>query len=243
MREPSSRESRESLPPRGDPEVAMSKAKTNASRVAYCERQLENLAAVDIKAQAEAMGLELDGTGKAARARFLGRDYLVSNEGVLDPAKRNVTVDTTSVLAHYMASRGRGEVSAEFVPIGRLTGIATGSGMSPSEQLSKPLGDKFGSDYEAFRKAALALGAEHVGLSQAGAQAYVFGDLPKLPVRVEFFEADDEFDAEIKVLFSSNATNFVMYEVLELAIMCLVVSLLMQAGLISDPEDCQASFI
>ncbi|MDR3153962.1 MAG: DUF3786 domain-containing protein [Deltaproteobacteria bacterium] len=223
----------------------MSKAKTNAARLAYCETQLENLAGIGVKSQAEAMGLALDETGTKAKVRFLGSDCLIGNDGVTDVARRNVTVDATSVLAHYLASKGRGEPSSEFVPIGRLTGIASGAsaGTSPSDQLFKPLGDKFGSDYGAFSKAALALGARHAGLSQAGAQSFVFGDLPKLPVRADFFEADEEFDAEIKILFPSNATAFVMYEVLELYIMCLTVALLMAAGLINDPEDCQASFI
>ncbi|MDR2613658.1 MAG: DUF3786 domain-containing protein [Deltaproteobacteria bacterium] len=224
----------------------MSRTKNSAARIAYCERQLENLARVDIRAQAEAMGLAADEAGKTARARFLGREYLISNEGVRDAEEgRNVPVDTQSVLAHYIASRGRGEASLEFVPIGRLTGLASGAsaGTSPSDQLFKPLADKFGPDYEAFRKAALALGAKHVGLSQAGAQSFVFDGLPKLPVRAEFFEADEEFGAEIKILFSSNATVFVMYEVLELTIMSLVVALLLEAGLISCPDDCQASFI
>jgi hypothetical protein len=222
----------------------MSRAKTGATRAAYCELQLGALAKADIRAQAEAMGLELDSDGRA-RARFLGRDYLIDNSGVKDPAGQDVMVDAVSVLAHYMISRGRGEVSGEFLPIGRLTGIASGAsaGTSPSDQLFKPLADKFGSDYALFRKAALSLGATHVGLSQAGAQSFLFDSLPKLPVKAEFFEADDEFDAEIKVLFSSNATTFVMYEILELTVMCLVVSLLMAAGLVTDPEELQSSFI
>ncbi|MDR1314407.1 MAG: DUF3786 domain-containing protein [Deltaproteobacteria bacterium] len=223
----------------------MSKAKTTEARLAYCGLQLANLEKQDVPAQAAAMGLELDETGKMAKAHFLGRDYLIGNSGVTDPSGQNVTVDTQSVLAHYLSSKGRGDVSQEFVPIGRLTGIASGasSGTSPSDQIFKPLSDKFGADYEAFKKAALELGAKHVGLSQAGAQSFLFDGLPKLPVRAEFFEADEEFDAEIRILFSSNATVFVMYEILELTIMSLVVALLMTAGLIGCPEDCQASFI
>ncbi|MDR1040416.1 MAG: DUF3786 domain-containing protein [Deltaproteobacteria bacterium] len=223
----------------------MSRAKTGAARAAYCEMQLANLAKIDIPAQAEAMGLELDGSGTKAKARFIGRDYLIGNEGVTDPSGAEVSVDTKSVLAHYLASKGRGATSEEFVPIGRLTGVSAGAsaGTSPSDQIFKPLGDKFGPDFEAFKKAALALGAEHRGLSQAGAQSFLFASLPKLPLKAEFFEADDEFDAEIKVLFCANATNFVMYEILELTVMCLVASMLMEAGLISDPAELQSSFI
>ncbi|MDR2198936.1 MAG: DUF3786 domain-containing protein [Deltaproteobacteria bacterium] len=223
----------------------MSKAKTNQARIAYSKTQLEQLAKADIALQAKAMGLRLDQAGTAAEVRFLGRNYLVDRNGVHPTDGKFVTVDTVSVLAHYLCSQGRGELSADYLPIGRLTGIASGasSGGGPSDQLSKPLADKFGSDYEAFKKAALASGLRHAGLSQAGAQSFLLEDLPKVPVKVEFFEADEEFESEIKFLFNASANRFVSYECLELLTMCVVVDMLLRAGLISDPEDCEASFI
>jgi hypothetical protein len=191
------------------------------------------------------MGLVYDEDEKAVKVRFLGRDYLVKNDEIASQDGEFTTVDTKSVLAHYLASKGTGELEEDYLPIGRLTGIASGAsgGKSPSDSLSKPLGDKFGADYEAFKKAALEIGARHIGLSAAGAQSFLIEDLPKLPARLEFFEADEEFDAEIKLLFNSSATRFVSYECLEIFIMTIVVALLLKAGLISDPEDCEASFI
>jgi hypothetical protein len=223
----------------------MSKAKTNKARIAYNAIQMESLKGLDIPAQAKAMGLSLDESGKNAKGRFLGRDYVISNEDVVSLDGGFVTVDAKSVLAHYLSSKGTGELNPDFLPIGRLTGIASGAsaGTSPSDNLSKPLGDKFGSDYEAFKKAAALIGARHEGLSAAGAQSFALEDLPKLPAKLEFFEADEEFDSEIKLLFNSSANRFVSYECLELYIMCVAVAMLLAAGLISDPEDCEASFI
>ncbi|MDR2353343.1 MAG: DUF3786 domain-containing protein [Deltaproteobacteria bacterium] len=223
----------------------MSKAKTNQTRIAYCQRQLENLAKADIPAQAKALGLALDLSGQKALVKFLGRKYLISNSGIEATDNLNVTVDTQSILAHYLCSPGRGEIAEDFVSIGRLTGVASGShgGISPSESLSKPLGDKFGADYQAFRSSALEAGAIYKGLSQAGAQSFLLEDLPKVPVKLEFFEADEEFDAEIKLLFNTNSIIFVNYECLELITMSIVVDLLLRAKLITDPEDCEASFI
>jgi hypothetical protein len=206
---------------------------------------MQNLSSLDLPSQAAAMGLNFDEGSKAVRLRFLGRDYLVKNDDIVSLDGEVTTVDTKSVLAHYLSSKGIGELAPDFLPIGRLTGIAAGAsgGTSPSDSLSKPLGDKFGPDYEAFKKAALEIGARYDGLSAAGAQSFVIEDLPKLPVRLEFFEADEEFDAEIKLLFNSSANLFVSYECLELLTMCVVVAMLLKAGLISDPEDCEASFI
>ncbi|MDR1486476.1 MAG: DUF3786 domain-containing protein [Deltaproteobacteria bacterium] len=218
----------------------MSKAKTTQSRLNYCQAQLENLKNINIAAQAQALGFALDDQNRAA-VNFLGRELLVDNQGVAGADGKSVIVDAKSVVAHLMASSGRGELMGVYVPIGRLTGISVTSG-SPSEKLSKPLSDKFGDRYDLFKQAAEKIGGTYAGISSNGAQAWDFG-LPKLPVRVEFFEADDEFDAEIKLLFDQSANRFVSYECLELLTMCVVVELLMAAGLINDPEDCQSSFL
>ena len=218
----------------------MSKAKMNLGRLQYHATQMENLTKLDIAAQAKAMGLALDDSGQAV-ADFLGRRYLLSNSGISAENGQPATVDAKSVLAHYLASSGSGELNHEFVPIGRLTGINVATG-SPSENLSKPLSDLFGDRYDLFAQAAPKVGGRALGLSSSGAQAWEFG-LPKVPVRIEFFEADDEFGAEIRVLFDSSANRFVSYECLELLTMCLVVDILLAAGLISDPDDCANSFL
>jgi hypothetical protein len=206
----------------------------------YLKTQLENLAKIDLKSQAQAMGLPLDDQGRVA-VNFLGRRLLVDNQGVTSVDGSPVPIDAQSVVAHYLASLGREELTGEYVPIGRLTGIGVTS-ESPSESLIKPLVKLIGPRYDLFAQAAPKIGGVHQGLSPAGGQAWNFG-LPKLPARIEFFEADDEFEAEIKLLFDTSANKFVSYECLELLTMCVVVDLLMAAGLISDPDDCQNSFL
>jgi hypothetical protein len=221
-------------------EELMSRAKTNQARMYYLKTQLENLAKLDISSQAKAMELAVDDQGRAL-VDFLGRKLVVDNSGVKSPDGQPVPIDAQSVVAHYLASKGQADLTGQYVPIGRLTGIGVTAG-SPSENLTKPLSDKFGARYDLFAQAAPKIGGIHKGLSQAGGQAWDFG-LPKLPVRVEFFEADEEFEAEIKLLFDSSANQYVSYECLELYTMCVVVDLLLAAGLISDPDDCQNSFL
>jgi hypothetical protein len=218
----------------------MSRAKTIKARQNYHQIQLENLATIDVPAQAKALGLSCDVDGRAV-VDFLGRKLLVDRNGVVSADDRPAPLDAQSVVAHYLASQGRVELSGTFVPIGRLTGIGV-TASSPSENLVKPLADKIGPRYDVFAEAAPKIGGRRLGLSQAGAQAWEFG-LPRLPVRIEFFEADEEFDAEIKLLFDSTANQYVSYECLELLTMCVVVDLLMAADLISDPDDCQNSFL
>ncbi|MDR2368867.1 MAG: DUF3786 domain-containing protein [Deltaproteobacteria bacterium] len=218
----------------------MSRDSINQARVKYRETQLENLTKVDVKSQAQALGLELDDQGRA-KVNFVGRRLLADNGGIVPADGRPVPIDAQSVVAHYLASQGRADLTGDFVPIKRLTGIGVTCG-SPSENLTKPLTDLFGARYDLFAQAAPKVDGVYRGLSPAGAHAWDFG-FPKLPVRIEYFEADDEFDAEIKLLFDSSANRYVNYECLELLTMCIVVEILMAAGLIKDPDDCQNSFL
>jgi hypothetical protein len=218
----------------------MGKAKTIQSRINYCQAQLAALKEANLAAQAEALGLAVDAQGKVPLA-FLGQSLLVGNEGIEAVGGGKASVDAQSVVAHYLTSRGRGPLKGEFVPINRLTGI-TVSPSSPSANLAKPL-EMIDGDYPRFKEAAAKIGGVSQGEASSGAQAWLFGALPLLPARIDFFEKDEEFPFEIKVLFDASANVIAGYECLELYVMCLTVSLLMAGGWITDPDDCERSFL
>jgi hypothetical protein len=127
------------------------------------------------------------------------------------------------------------------VPINRLTGI-TVSPSSPSANLAKPL-EMIDGDYARFTQAATKIGGQDEGVASSGAHSWLFNDLPLLPVKIEFFEKDEEFPFEIKILFDGSANVIASYECLELYIMCLTVGLLLAGGWITDPDDCERSFL
>ncbi|MDR0881028.1 MAG: DUF3786 domain-containing protein [Candidatus Adiutrix sp.] len=212
----------------------MARTKSADNWEQYSLKQMEALAAADLAAQAPALGLTADEQGRV-KVTFLARDYLVSREGltadIVAVDGGPVTANHKSVLAHYLMSRGRGQLTGEYLPIGRLTGIAA-TGGSPSDNLIRPLTEKFGDKYEAFEEAARKIGGVSQGRAPSGGRAWLFQALPFLPVQVVFFEADEEFEAEVKVLFDSSAPVFVAYEVLELMEMVLVAELLLAAGLL-----------
>jgi hypothetical protein len=218
----------------------VSRAKTINSRINYCQTQLASLKEVDLSVQAQAMGLSVNHQGQVP-VTFLGRELLVTNDALWAVDGSRVSVDAQSVVAHYLQSRGRGRLSGQFVPINRLTGISV-SPSSPSGNLVKPL-EMIDGNYEKFTRAAVKIGGIIQGDSPSGAKSFLFGGLPYLPVKIDFFESDEEFPFEIKLLFDSTANIFASYECLELYTMCLVVDVLMAGGWISDPDDCERSFL
>lgn len=214
----------------------MARSKSAANWEQYSHKQMAALADCDLRAQAPGLGFSLDGDGRV-KATFFGRDYLIDNQDISAVDGGAVSSNHKSVLAHYLLSRGRGALSGEFLPIGRLTGMVD-TGASPSDNLIKPLAERFSDKYEAFSEAARKAGGRHEGKSPAGGESWLFASLPYLPLKVVFFEADDEFEAEVKVLFDSSAPVFVAYECLELLEMVLVAELLGAAGLLGCGGDC-----
>ena len=190
--------------------VFMARSKSASNWEQYSHKQMAALAEADLAAQAYALGLSLDGDGRV-RASLFGRDYLVSNNDIVSQDGAPVATNHKSILAHYLTSRGEGRLSGEFLPIGRLTGMID-TGLSPSDSLIKPLTEKFGDKYPAFMEAARKIDGQPEGKSPSGGESWLFSPLPKLRMRVIFFEADEEFEAEVKVLFDSSAPVFVAYE-------------------------------
>lgn len=214
----------------------MARSKSASNWEQYSQKQVAALAEADLKSQAAAMELPLDQDGRV-KAEFFGREYLIANKGISARDGEAVSYNHQSILAHYLMSRGEGGLSGEFLPIGRLTGMVA-TGLSPSDNLIKPLVEKFGDKYQLFTEAALKIGGRHEGKSPAGGESWLFAPLPKIRLQVIFFEADDEFEAEVKVLFDSSAPNFVAYECMELLEMVLVAELLGHAGLLGCGGAC-----
>ena len=214
----------------------MARSKSASNWEQYSRKQVAALAEADLKSRAAAMGLDLDQDGRV-RASFFGRDYLIANDGLTALDGGAVSYNHQSILAHYLLSSGENGLSGEFLPIGRLTGLVD-TGLSPSDNLIKPLTEKFGDKYELFAEAARKIGGRHEGRSPAGGESWLFAPLPKIRLQVIFFEADDEFEAEVKVLFDSSAPAFVAYECLELLEMVLVAELLGHAGLLGCGGAC-----
>ncbi|MDR2946178.1 MAG: DUF3786 domain-containing protein [Candidatus Adiutrix sp.] len=171
------------------------------------------MAGFDLAANAPHVGLAV--TEGGVTVDFFRRLYRADATGVrpLDggPAGDN----HLSLIAHYAMSPGRGEPSGHFLPLGRLSGMIEGRNSFERSMVNGSLGRTFGNDSAALAVAAEALGGLDAGLEQSsGGRAWLFWPFPKVPMKLLFFEADDEFPAEYRLLFDSRATDFLEFEAL-----------------------------
>ena len=74
-------------------------------------------------------------------------------------------------------------------------------------------------------EAAAKLGGTKVQ-SQAGKHVWRFKVLPKIPLQIVFYEADDDFPAEIQIMLDQTALQFMEFECLAFMVGCVARALI-----------------
>lgn len=188
---------------------------------------VERLGKCDLKASAQGLGLAWQDGG--AMVPLLGRNYLVTGQGVstLDAGKAAFT--HRIALAWFLLHAGRGEPAMRFVPYRELPG-----GQDFARNLAMTVEGRvaafFSGRVDDLHQAALAIGGELAGeRCEASADlALYFNAMPKMPLLLTFNDADEDFGAEAKVFYDLIAPNFLDLECL--AVMGLILVLELEAA-------------
>lgn len=189
---------------------------------------LPQLARCDFAESAGRLGLERLANGDVT-VIFCGREYRINSAGVNPVDGEPDDVNSRSVLAYYILSTGRGEPGNSYVPLSRTTGIPDGRKTHDKGILIAPLLREFGDDYGKFQFAAEQLGGVLDDPSPDGGHCWTFAVLPKIPLRLVFYEADEEFPADIQILFDRSAPRFLAFECLAFLTGCFCKSLILAA--------------
>jgi hypothetical protein len=172
---------------------------------------LPKLASADIAGAAGDLGLALrDG---AALVPCFASKYLVGKEGVKYADGGEAPLNHRIVLAYYIMHGGRGENAGRFVPYRELPG-----GQDFARSLSQIVEGRavnfFGGKLDLLKKAAAALDAASGEEYAPGDLSFVVNALPKMPLLMSFYDADEDFPAEVKVFYDITAPNFLDMECL-----------------------------
>jgi hypothetical protein len=153
---------------------------------------------------------------------FLGRKYTLSRDGVRPVDGKNANVNALSVLAYYALSPSSAEPLYEFALLNTFTGGLVSGG--DSDWMVAPLLRVCG-DHEKFRRIARDMGMVYEGRRVPGEHAWQYRLLPKIPVMIRYFEADDEFPCDIKIYYDKTVPEFLDFEPLAVLTSCLVSAL------------------
>ncbi len=186
---------------------------------------VQKLAECDFQSSAKRLGLEyVEGS---IQVNFLKREYRITKDGVEPLDGQPVNVNNRSVLLYYLLSQGTGSPENSFVLFESIPRMNSGLGLQ-SRLMNSPLERKLGNDYFKFTQAAMRLGGIEQD-SQPGKHTWQFDVLPKIPLRIIFYEADDEFPASIQIMLDKTAPRFLEFECLAFMIGCFTRALIKTA--------------
>jgi len=179
----------------------------------------------DLREAAHRLGLEYVEGG--VHVPFLKREYRLTLDGVQPLDGQPVDVNTRSVLLYYLLSEGQGEPGDSYVPFEALPRMSGGLNLQ-SRLMSAPLERYFASSYSKFSERATILGGIEQE-AQLGKHVWRFHILPKIPLKLAFYEADDEFPVSIQIMLDKTALQFLEFECLAFMVGCLVRALIKTA--------------
>lgn len=186
---------------------------------------IARLSECDFEESADRLGLEyVDG---GIQVSFLKREYRITRDGVEPRDGKPVNVNNRSVLLHYLLSQGQGEPENSYILFESIPGMISGL-HGQNRLMNTPLERHFGNDYDKFREAAEKLGGiEEESLK--GRYLWKFDALPKIPLKVLYDDADDEFPVSIKIMLDRSALQFLEFECLAFMAGCFVRALIKTA--------------
>ena len=168
---------------------------------------LQQLGSEDLGKKAAIKDLPVQSDGSVVVASF-ARDYRVSGQGVTAMDEGPVSFEQKLAVVSYLLSDGTGEPARTFVPFGSLGGFNIGRDHHALKNLNQPIIEKFGDNFERLAKAALKIGGIQKESSEAGKHGWLFHAFPKLPISLTYYEGDEDFPADVQVLFDQKALVF-----------------------------------
>jgi hypothetical protein len=179
---------------------------------------ITKLSECDFHESAERLGLQYSDDG--VQVSFLKREYRITLDGVEPLDGQPVNVNNRSVLLYYLLSKGQGDPENSYIPFESIPRMISGLPLQ-SRLMNTPLERHFAKDYVKFSEAALKLGGIEEG-AQVSKHLWKFDVLPKIPLKIVFYEADDEFPAEIQIMLDKTALHFLEFECLAFMVGCFV---------------------
>ena len=180
-------------------------------RASFLVELRREVAAIPLAEVAPGLGGEM--RGDALRVRCLGRDYTVGADGEVADAEGKAPSPWLQILLlHYVRLRGDAVPGGTWVSFGQLRG---GMVKIPAftRDCEEPLRELLERDPEAVARAVARLeGTPDAG--QPAPSAWRVMALPRIPVLILFWPADEEFPAKAKILLDATADRFLDLETL-----------------------------
>ena len=162
---------------------------------------------------------------------FFDRTYEISKEGIELIEQKAIwkadsegyEFDLKSVLGYYVLSEANVEPMHDFCTLSHFSGGVFGEGFG---LYKNKFVDIFGNDYKKFEKIMNELGVKHEKGNWDGKYIGDYKILPKMPIKILFYEGDDEFPSKMQILFDKTAIKIYKFEPLAVLHGCIFQTIL-----------------
>jgi hypothetical protein len=169
----------------------------------------------DFRDAAKAVGGEYqarDGS-EEIKLRMLTRYYEVRKDGLFMDGKYCRDAWTKIIVYDYVRRQGRKPPTGEWISLGNFPHTASHVKAFQSNA-EKKITEAFRNDFDGLKRRCAEMGgAEIEGRIKADYTAR-FDLLPRVPLYLSFWQADEEFDPDCKILFDSGAEDHIDIEYL-----------------------------
>jgi hypothetical protein len=163
----------------------------------------EEITKVDFARVAPGLGAEM--RGDALVVNCMGREFVLSPDGELSTQGR-MTPWIKILLLHYVRTAGSGPLSGRWTSFAELKGgmVKSSSFLRDCEE---PLRELFDRDAAGAAAVLSRLGATRQSGFPTG-DAWQLFLLPKVPVMILYWPAEEEFPSKVKILMDATADKF-----------------------------------
>ena len=163
----------------------------------------EEVNSIDFGKVAEGIGAEVK--DDSLLLTCMGREFTISPEGVIG-TRGHMTPWIKILLLHYVRTAGKGGLTGKWASFGELkSGMVKAS--SFERDCEEPLRGLLDDDFKRVEKTLLRMGAERRG-DFPTEKAWYVTLLPRVPVVILYWPAEEEFSSKVKILFDSSADRF-----------------------------------
>lgn len=197
-------------------EILPQQAATAFSNYEQVSDELEREALkVDFRDAADAVGGEYQSydNGEVIRLRMLTRDYEVRKDGLFMDNKYCSDAWTKIIVYDYVRRKSRKPLAGEWISLGNFPHTASHVKAFQSNAERKVL-ETFRSDFNGFKRRCSEMGGTAIEGRLKADYTGCFVLFPRVPLYLLFWQADEEFDPDCKILFDSGAEDHMDIEYL-----------------------------
>ncbi len=170
-------------------------------------------AKVDFRSTAKAIGGEFESKNghETIRLKMIKSTYELRKDGLYLENSYCMDPWTKIIIYDYVRRQGTSDLSGDWITLGHFPDTASHVKAFQSSAENK-LAEAFKNDLPGLKQHCIRLGSIYVKPKAKSDFFCSFNLLPQVPLYLSFWAADDEFDAECKLLFDSNAEDHIDIE-------------------------------